>query len=120
MEVKSLYTSTANHEGIAAVKKRYDKRTNKTVPLKIITFLALILTFNNFIFNSKFYLQIQGRAIETGYESIYAKINLCIKTNNKKWRPDKNHHTIETCIEATKNTLETEEQNNNKNKYYNN
>ena len=45
MEVKSLYTSTANHEGIAAVKKRYDKTTNKTVPTKIITFLALILTF---------------------------------------------------------------------------
>ena len=39
---------------------------------------------------------------------------------NKKWRPDKNHHTIETYIEATKNALETEEQNNNKNKYYNN
>ena len=39
---------------------------------------------------------------------------------NKKWRPDKNHHTVETYIEATKNALETEEQNNNKNKYYNN
>ena len=39
---------------------------------------------------------------------------------NKKWRPDKNHHTVETYIEATKNALETEEQNNNKNKYSNN
>ena len=39
---------------------------------------------------------------------------------NKKWRPDKNHHTVETYIEATKNALETEEQNNSKNKYYNN
>ena len=39
---------------------------------------------------------------------------------NKKWRPDKNDHTVETYIEATKNALETEEQNNNKNKYYNN
>ena len=39
---------------------------------------------------------------------------------NKKWRPDKNHHTVETYMEATKNTLETEEQNNSKNKYYNN
>ena len=41
-----------------------------------------------------------------------------IKTK-KKQRPDKNHHTTETYIEATKNALETEEQNNNKNKYYN-
>ena len=27
---------------------------------------------------------------------------------NKKWRPDKNHHTIETYIEATKIAQETE------------
>ena len=33
---------------------------------------------------------------------------------NKKWRPDKNHHTVETYIETTKNALETEEQNNSK------
>ena len=39
---------------------------------------------------------------------------------NKRWRPDKNHHTVETYIEATKNALETEEQNNCKNKYYSN
>ena len=32
----------------------------------------------------------------------------------------KKYHTIETYIEATKNILEAEEQNNNKNKYYNN
>ena len=38
---------------------------------------------------------------------------------NKKWKPDKNHHTVETYTEATKDALETEEQNNNKNKYYN-
>ena len=42
-----------------------------------------------------------------------------LKTN-KKWRPDKNHHTVETYIEATKNAQETQEQNKNKNKYYNN
>ena len=37
---------------------------------------------------------------------------------NKKWRLDKNHQIVETYIEATKNILETEEKNNNKNKYY--
>ena len=41
--------------------------------------------------------------------------------SNKQWRPDKNHYTLETYIEATKNALETEEQkNNNKSKSYNN
>ena len=39
---------------------------------------------------------------------------------DKKWRPDKNHHTIKTCRESTKTALETEEQNNSKTKYYNN
>ena len=39
---------------------------------------------------------------------------------NKKQRPDKNHHNVEKYIEATKNTPETEEQNNNRSKYYNN
>ena len=29
--------------------------------------------------------------------------------SNKQWRPDKNHYTLKTYIEATKNALETEE-----------
>ena len=37
---------------------------------------------------------------------------------NKKWRPDKNHHTIEMYIEANNNAPERKEQINNKNKYY--
>ena len=54
------------NEGIASVKKKYDHYPNKTIPTKIITtFLALILTLSNFIFNSKFYLQIKGCAMET-------------------------------------------------------
>ena len=66
MDVKSLYTSIPSNEGIASVKKKYDQYLNKTIPTKIITaFLALILTLNNFIFNSKFYLQIKSCAMGT-------------------------------------------------------
>lgn len=66
MDVKSVYTSILNHEGTAAVKERYDKCTNKTIPTKIITmFLGLILILNNFMFNSKFYLQIKSCAMAT-------------------------------------------------------
>ena len=66
MDLKSLHTSIPNNEGIASVKKKYDHYPNKTIPTKIITtFLALILTLNNFIFNSKFYLQIKGYAMGT-------------------------------------------------------
>ena len=47
MDVRSLYTSIPNNEGIAATKKRYDSYIHKTISTKIITFLALILTLNN-------------------------------------------------------------------------
>ena len=61
MDVRSLYTSIPNNEGSAATKKKYDNYIHKTFPTKIITtFLALILTLSNFVFNSKFYLQIKG------------------------------------------------------------
>ena len=57
MDAKSLYTNIPNNEGIASMKKKYDHYPKKTIPTKIITtFPALILTLNNFIFNSKFYL----------------------------------------------------------------
>ena len=66
MDVKSPYTSIPNSEGIALVKKKYDHYPKKTIPAKIIaTFLALILTLNNFILKSKFYLQIKGCAMGT-------------------------------------------------------
>ena len=38
------------------------------------TFLALILTLNYFIFNSKFYLQIKGCDMETISALIYVNI----------------------------------------------
>ena len=75
MDVRSLYTSIPNNEGIAATKKRYDSYIHKTIPTKIITtFLALILTLNNFVFNSKFYLQIKGCAKCTICAPAYANI----------------------------------------------
>ena len=65
MDVRSLNTSTPNNEGIAATKKSYIHKT---------TFLALILTLNNFVFNSKFYLQIKGCAMDTICVPAYANI----------------------------------------------
>ena len=66
MDVKALYKHVPNNEGIAAVKQKHDNYTKKTAATKVITtFLALILTLNNFIFNSKFYFQIKGCAMGT-------------------------------------------------------
>ena len=58
MDVRSLYTSIPNNEGITAAKKKYDSYIHKTLHTNIIaTFLALIPMLNNFVFNSRFYLQ---------------------------------------------------------------
>ena len=55
--------------------ERYDSYSHKTLPTKIITiFLAPILTLNNFVFNSKFYLQIKGFAMGTICAPAYANI----------------------------------------------
>ena len=44
MDVKLIYTSIPNNGGIASVKKKYDRYSNKTIPTKITTtFLVLIL-----------------------------------------------------------------------------
>ena len=75
MDVRSLYTSIPNNECIAATKKRHHNYIPKTLPTNIITtFLALILTLNNFVFNSKFYLQIKGCATGKICAPAYAKI----------------------------------------------
>ena len=64
-----------NNEDIAAVKRKHDNCTKKTGATKVIrTFLALILTLNNFIFNSKFYLQIKGCATGAICVTKYANI----------------------------------------------
>ena len=66
LDVKSFYTSIPNPEGIATVKKAHKRYHQKTVPPKVITtFLVLILTLNNFVFSSKFYLQIKGCSMGT-------------------------------------------------------
>ena len=95
MDVKSLYTSIPNNEGIASVKKKYDHYPNKTIPTKIITtFLALILTLNNFIFNSKFYLQIKGCAMGTICAPSYANIFMSEFEENHMYLLIKNKSAI--------------------------
>ena len=75
MDVKSLYTNIPNTEGIVATKRALDTRTTKTVTKKVITtFMTLILTPTNFIFNCKSYLQIKGCAMKTICTSSYANI----------------------------------------------
>ena len=62
--VKSLYTRIPNADGLKAVKKSLDTNPKQAVATRLIkTFLALILTLSNFIFNSRNYLQTKGCAM---------------------------------------------------------
>ena len=75
LDVKPLYTSMQNSEGIKAVKISHENLTKKTIATKVITtFLSLILTLNNFIFNAKHFLQTKGSAMGTICAPSYATI----------------------------------------------
>ena len=75
LDFKSLYTNIPNNEGIKAVREALDNHLSKTVSTKvIITFLSLILTSNNFIFNYSHYLQIMRCAMGTICAPAYTKI----------------------------------------------
>ena len=57
----------------AAVKRKHDNYTSKTVATKVTAiFLALIFTINNLNFNLKFYLQIKDCAMGTICAPTYA------------------------------------------------
>ena len=66
MDVKLLYTNITNSEGKGATKRTLDKQANETGATKVTTtFLAIILTLNDFIFNYKNYPQIKACAVGT-------------------------------------------------------
>lgn len=74
MDVRSLYTNIPNHEGIQAVRDTLNN-SSSSIPTRIITtFLTLILTLNNFIFNGTHYLQNKGSAMGTKCAPPYANI----------------------------------------------
>ena len=75
MDVRSLYTNIPNAEGISAMKRGFDNYSKKTTSTKVITtFLTLILTLNNFVFDCIHYLQIKGCAMGTICARAYANI----------------------------------------------
>ena len=66
MDVTSLYTNIPHEDGIKACEEVWETRTVKDPPTQIpIKLLTLVLKCNNFEFNGKHYLQIQGTAMGT-------------------------------------------------------
>ena len=77
MDVRSLYTNVPNNEGIEAVKHflRTRNRPGDGILAKVIsTFLLLILTLNNFVFNETNYIQVNGASMGTKCAPTYASI----------------------------------------------
>ena len=74
MDVRSLYTNIPNEEGIRAVREKLNASPSRIPSRVITTFLLLILTLNNFIFNAINYLQTLGCAMGTKCSASYANI----------------------------------------------
>ena len=74
MDVKSLYTNIPHQEGIEAVKASLDETPSSAPTAVILTFIKLILTLNNFIFNDHHYLQTKGCAMGTKCAPCYANL----------------------------------------------
>ena len=75
LDVKSLYSNIPNNEGIKTFREAYDKDPSKSVSAKlIITFISLILTLTNFIFNCSHYLRVTGFAVDTICAPAYTNI----------------------------------------------
>ena len=74
MDVRSLYTNIPNEEGIQAVRESLNASSTRRPTRIITTFLRLILTLNNFIFNGINFLQLIGCAMGTKCAPSYANI----------------------------------------------
>lgn len=75
MDVCSLYTNIPHEEGMEACREVWDKRTVKSPPTKyLMKLLEHILKLNNFVFDNKHYLQINGTAMGTKMAPSYANI----------------------------------------------
>ena len=75
MDVISLYTNIPHEDGIKACEEVWEARAVKDPPTQIlINLLTLVLKCNNFEFNGKHYLQIQGTAMGTKMAPSYANI----------------------------------------------
>ena len=75
LDVKSLYTNIPNDEGITAVRNAISNSPNNKISTKVImSFLWLILTLSNFVFNGINYLQKQGVTMGSICSPSYANI----------------------------------------------
>jgi hypothetical protein len=77
MDVKGLYPSVPKKEGLDACKQALDNRPNPSIPTTdVLSMIRLVLENNNFSFNGKHYLQVEGTAIGSRLGMNYASTYL--------------------------------------------
>lgn len=76
IDVESLYTNIPHNSGLDACKHYLNLRPPNSKPSTnfILTLISLILSFNNFKFQDKNYLQIRGTAMGTRMAPSYANL----------------------------------------------
>ena len=75
LDVTALYTNIPHQDGIQACEEAWDRRHVKDPPTKtLVELLTIILKCNNFEFNGRHYLQVQGTAMGTKMAPAYANI----------------------------------------------
>ena len=75
IDVVGLYPHIPHNEGLAAIRKTLNTRTNQEIPTDDIVDLAeLVLKNNNFEFDGKHFLQKRGTAIGTRMAPAYANL----------------------------------------------
>jgi uncharacterized protein YggL (DUF469 family) len=75
MDVKAIYPSVPRKEAREATEKALEKRSNKDIPTdEVVRMMDMVLENNNFSFNGKHYVQIEGTAIGSHLGMNYASV----------------------------------------------
>lgn len=79
LDVDSLYTNIDTKSGLAAVQKIFYKYPDSFRPDRdLLRLLELNLTRNDFVFDSKYYLQTKGTAMGKSFAPSYANIFMAV------------------------------------------
>lgn len=79
LDVDSLYTNTETKSGLSAVQKMLYKYPDSFRPDRdLLRLLELNLTRNDFVFDSKYYLQIKGTAMGKSFAHSYVNIVMAV------------------------------------------
>ena len=83
MDVKSLYTTIPNKDGLLALTHFLNKRPVPQPPTHTLVHLAeLVLILNTFSFNGKYYSQTGGVAMGSRLEPNYASVHGPLQETN--------------------------------------